>query len=133
MEETNFMQEMIKAVGPVILVIVPAMVTWGLAELSRWIRSKTKNENVNYAMDQVSSTITTIVAELQQTVREAMADGKITKEEAEKIKAIAMQKVTAQVPLATQKLAKLAVNSLDDYISSRIEQEVLYLKNGRYA
>ncbi len=38
-------EELVKVLTPILVTVVGGVTTWILAELSRWIRTKTKNEN----------------------------------------------------------------------------------------
>ena len=79
-----------------------------------------------------SDLITTTTDAFQQTVveeaKKALADGKWTKEEQERIKQQAIDAVMKQIPPAVKKSAELAVTSVEWYVSNSIEQGVLWQK-----
>ena len=120
--------DLLKTLAPIFALVISALVSWGLAELSRYIRSKTKNENALKAMEDISALVRTTVSEVGQTFQKASADGKITREEALSMKTLAILKVKDQIPPLVEKHALLAVNNLNDFIAARIEREVVKLK-----
>ena len=120
--------EILQVLAPIIISIVGILASWGLAELSKYIRSKTRNENALSALDDISNLVRSTVSEVGQTFTKAAADGKITRAEALSMKTEAIQKVKAQIPPMVEKNALLAVNSLEKFIASRIEREVVKLK-----
>ena len=120
--------DLLKTLAPVLVSVIGILVSWGLAELSRYIRSKTKNENALKAMEDISALVRTTVSEVGQTFQKASADGTITRDEGIKMKNIAIAKVKVQIPPLVEKHALLAVNNLNDFIASRIEREVVKSK-----
>lgn len=120
--------EMLQVLAPIIVSVVGILVSWGLAELSMFIKSQTKNENALKAMEDINSLVKATVSEVGQTFEKAAEDGKITKEEGIEMKRIAIQKVKNQIPPLVEKHALLAVNSLEDFISTRIEREIVKSK-----
>ena len=121
--------DLLKTLAPVLVSVIGILVSWGLAELSRYIRNKTKNENALTAMQDISALVRTTVSEVGQTFQKASADGKITREEGLSMKVDAVLKVKAQIPPLVEKHALLAVNNLERFIASRIEREVVKLKS----
>lgn len=121
--------ELLKTLSPIVVSVVAILVSWALAELSKFIRSKTKNENALKALNDISGLVKATVSEIGQTFQKASADGKITQAEAVLMKRQAIQKVKAQVPPLVEKHALLAVNSLENFISARIEREVVKAKS----
>jgi len=120
--------ELLQTLAPVLVSVIGILVSWGLAELSRYIRNKTKNENALKAMEDISALVRTTVSEVGQTFQKASADGTITRDEGIKMKNIAIAKVKVQIPPLVEKHALLAVNNLNDFIASRIEREVVKSK-----
>ena len=122
-----------QALIPVGGTIIITLVSWGLLEAKNWIKSKTNNEKVNDAVGHVCHTVETVVADLEQTVakyyKENNEDGKLSKDQAKALKNMAEAKVNALIPQAIADTAALAVNSLQDLISAKIEKAVLEMKN----
>ena len=113
---------------PIIATIATALVPILLNAGARYLKTKTDNEKVHAALDQFNDLVYTTVMELEQTVRVALSDGKLTQEEKDKIKAIAMSKVKGQLPEFMGNQLKTVVHDLDDYISSKIEAYVSEMK-----
>lgn len=124
--------EAIKIIAPVLGTILTGLVSWGVVELTKFVRTKTKNEAVNDAVTHICYTIETTVSALNQTMvqglKKASVDGKLTQEETNKLKTLAMVKVQALIPEVMQKTAELAVTSFNDFVVSKIEQEVGFQK-----
>ena len=122
-----------QALIPVGGAIITTLVSWGLLEAKNYIKSKTQNETVNDAVGHVCHTVETVVADLEQTVaagyKNMNTDGKLTKDQATALKNIAMDRVKNQIPQAIADTAALAVNSLEELISSKIEKAVLEMKS----
>ena len=121
--------DLIKWLAPVLVSVVGILVSWGLAELSGYIRSKTRNENVRMAVDDLCAIVRTTVSEVGETFQKAASDGKPTREEGIEMKNLAIAKVKVQIPPLVEKHALLAVNDLEKFISARIEREVVKLKS----
>ena len=117
-------EEFMKILAPIAVTLIGALVSWGLAEASRWIKSRTRNENALAALEDVSALVRTTVSEVGQTFQVAAADGKFTADEGKQMKSLAIEKVKAQIPPMVGKHALFAVNNLNDFIASRIEREV---------
>jgi len=115
-------------------VAVPTASKFGLD----WLRSKIKNEQVNHELARLNEVISTVVAEIEQTGKvefeKAKADGKVTQEElaeiASSLKEKATSKVKAIVGEESPKLLSAALSGfkVEDYISAKIEEQVLKLK-----
>lgn len=115
--------------------IVGTLATWGLVLFRSWIKAKVASiqdkqlrEGVEHAMGRLDFIASTIVADINQRVKLARADGKLTPEEAAKIKTIALARVKAQIPPYLAETLASAVQDLDRYISAKIEQQVLVQK-----
>ena len=123
-------EELVKVLAPILVTVVGGVTTWILAELSRWIRTKTKNENALAAIEDIVALVRTTVSEVGQTVQAAAADGKFTPEERNEMKALAMSKAKAQIPPVVERNAIRMINTVDDFIAARIEREVAKAKRG---
>jgi hypothetical protein len=120
--------EVVKALAPVVGTLMMGVSSMVLLWLKNYIKAKTNNALVENALTRISNTVETAVAHVGQTVvkglREAAEDGKLTKEDAIKVKRMAMDMVRLQMPDAIIEHAKLGVESLDMFISTKIEQAV---------
>jgi hypothetical protein len=123
-----FFAVFVSSFAPVLGTIMTGLVSWGAIEITKYIRTKTKNEAAHNAISQICHTVETTVVELNQTMVPAMqkaaTDGKITKEEAEELKDLAMERINNQIPIAMKQTANLAVNSVSALISGEIEKAV---------
>lgn len=112
--------------------LVTGLVSLALMGLKNYVKIKTDNALVENALTRISNTVQTVVDSLEQTVvaelRSASSDGKLTKEDAAKIKQKAMNTVMAQLPGAIVSAAELGVNDVRVLVESKIEQAVLKSK-----
>lgn len=124
----NFIAIFVSSFAPVLGTIITGLVSWGVVEITKYVRQKTKSESANEAVSQICQIAQTTVAELNQTMVPAMqkaaADGKITKEDALHLKKLAVEKINKQIPGAIEQSAKLAVNSVSALIEMQIEKAV---------
>ena len=122
----------INTLAPVFATVISGLVSWGLLELSKYVRTKTKNEAINDAMSHICHTVDTTVKDLAQTtvkeLKAASADGRLSKEDAMRIKTTAATRVRSQVNDKIQKTAAKGVTSLSDMIEAKVEKAVLELK-----
>lgn len=131
----NFLELLIpifvNAVLPIGGTLLTGLVSWGLIELNKKVRAKTKNEIVSAAMTRITHTVETTVKDLEQTlvpeIKKVLKDGKLTAEEGKKLKATAIATVKAQLPVEVKKAAYSAVNSLTDMIGAKINGAVFDL------
>ena len=114
------MELLIAALIPTFGTILSGLASWAMIELSKYIRTKTKNEMVTGAVEVLTSTTSNVVHDLQQSVVEGMkaasADGKLSKEDMVMIKDNALAKVKAQIPAEVAKTATKAMVSIDDFV-----------------
>jgi hypothetical protein len=124
----NFLSLFMNAILPVLGTILSGLVTWGAAAGTNYVRQKTKNEAAVNAMERISHTAQTVVDNLNQTLvpamKEAAEDGRLSSDDIARLKNTALNNVKSQVPEAVQTAATLAVNSVRDLISAKIEQAV---------
>ena len=123
----------INTLAPVFGTVLSGLASWGLIELSKYVRTKTKNEAINEAISHVCHTVDTTVTDLAQTtvkeLKAASAGGKLTLTDAQRVRATAIARIKSQVPAAIQKTAAKGVTSLSDMIEAKIEKAVLELKS----
>lgn len=115
-------------IGPYIVSIIGIMTTIIVARLASYVKTKTTNSKVEFAIDRVSHTVDTVVASLTQTVissmKEASIDGKLTKEDAEKVKADATKNILKIINSDVVDVAKTYFGDFDVFLSNKIEQAV---------
>jgi len=114
--------------APVIVTVVGGLVSWGIAEGTRYLRAKTRNEVLGAALAQVGNITQSVVSDLEETMKKGMAartqDGKLTMAEAKALKEAALSRINNQLPAKLEKAARAGVNDLDQYIQGRIEEAV---------
>ncbi len=119
-------------------VIIPMLIAGG-KYLVAWLKLKTeqiskqvKNENVKQYVSLLNGVVVDVVSELNQTtvdgLKAASSDGKLTKEDADKIKNEAFSKVLTILGSKGKDALKLLYEDVDALIKSRIERTVRYLK-----
>ncbi len=116
--------ELMQIIVPAVTTVVGLLVAWGLAELRKYIKTKTTNEASIQAFDTVSDLIQSTVASINQTTRKAFADGKLTENEKKALKESAAAIILNQIPAATKSVLERSVNDITEYINHRIEQTV---------
>ena len=130
--ESSFVTDLITMAAPYAASIITGLISWGLYEISKYVRSKTKNELALTALDQISATVETTVKDLQQTLvpalKQAAADGVISKADAQGLKAAAVLRVKNQLQPKVIKNAEVLISDVDALIQSLIEKNVLDLK-----
>lgn len=128
----NFIADILPGLVTVAGTVITGLISWGLLSAGQYVKTKTGNLMVEYAMTRVSHTAETVVAGLSQTMaaelRAAAADGKLTKEDAFLLRTRALTEVKAQLPAVVKKYAGMGVKSLDTLIRGKIEQAVLNQK-----
>jgi 23S rRNA maturation-related 3'-5' exoribonuclease YhaM len=122
---------LITIAAPVVVSILTGLVGWGFVLLRTYIKTKTDSVIINDALERVTNTAETVVRDLEQTVvpyyvRENKG-GKLTHEQQDALKKMAIRKVTDQIPEALD-IAGSVMASVKDLIDSKIESAVLGLK-----
>lgn len=116
-----------------VLPLLGLLASWGAVELTKLIKAKTKNEALAGALTRLNDVVFGVVKELNQTIvaglKDANADGKVTKEEADQIKANALAKVKSYIgPKGIDEILFVLglkdESALDAFISSKVEAAV---------
>lgn len=116
---------------PAITTIAGILVTWGLAELRKLIKTKTDNAAATQAFDVVADLVQSSVTSINQTARKGFEDGKLSQAEKVAFKKQAKDLVLGQLPKATKKILDKSLADLEVYVDNRIEQTVVYENRGR--
>ncbi len=124
----EILQGLITSMLPTIITLMSGLFSWGLIELTKYIRTKTKNEAVNDAVSHICHTVDTTVKEIAQTTAKEFGSGKLSKDAKLALKALAINKIREQTPDVIIKTAGMAVNSVSGFIEAKIEKAVLELK-----
>lgn len=122
------MEELYNTIAAGLITIVGALVSWGVAELTRYIRAHTKNEHARAAMHEVGELAESVVRNLEQEFKRAGADGKLTPEEIQAIKRTACERTMKAIPGVTQKALNMGVGALVEYIGGQVESKVFKVK-----
>ena len=116
-------------IAPVALTLVTGLGSLGMVYLNRWLKVKAGGESVSAVNEVVGAVVNELGATLAKDIRAAAADGKLTRQEAQDIKALAVTRVKAQLPNTVARAAGKAVGDLSDYIAGKIEEKVREAKN----
>ena len=115
---------LLPGVGTLVSVLASLVLVW----VKKYVKTKTDNILVENALTRISNTTETVVASLGQTVaqslKEAAADGKLTKDEAAELRDKAYTSVMALLPEVLKQQATLGVADLNQLIFAKIEQAV---------
>jgi hypothetical protein len=97
METSKLFELVVQYLAPVILTAAASALTWLFAQLALKAQAQWQQSKWGAAVSQLALLAKLAVAEVEATLRpllkEATADGKLTKEEAEKLKAAALAKL----------------------------------------
>jgi nucleoid-associated protein YejK len=126
----EILKQLMSIIAPTVVTAVGVVLTWGLNELRRFVRGRTDNEAIDFSFKQFNFIATGAVKKAEQEMKKYAADGKITKEEAAKIKDTVFNEVKKQIPERTEVMLRRGVNDLDDLINTRIE-EIVYNEKER--
>lgn len=126
--ETSLLTQVIDILAPAAFGLLLALVSWALAELTRYVRSRTQSEAVNGAIARVCHMTETTVAEINQlmvdNLRAAAADGKIDRAEIAALRDSAILRVKQQLTPQVLDLARQGVADLNEFIGARVERAV---------
>lgn len=120
--------EIMAIVVPAAVTVVGALVSWGLAELTRYIRMRTKSEAAERAMQQITELANNVVQELEVSARARSADRKLTAEEGRQLKDEAVRRIKRQLPDAVEAAARGGVNDLRSFLGGKVEEAVTVQK-----
>jgi hypothetical protein len=114
--------------APLLATLLVTLISWGVYELKKYVKSKTDNQLFINAVDSIGEAAESSVHDIKVMVDEMKADGKFTKEEAEAVKAEALARTKAILSEQTIKVAAKTIADLDSYIAGKIEKEVAATK-----
>lgn len=129
-------ETILAAIVPTVLpgagALVMGLVSLALVSVKNYVTAKTNNVLAENALTRITHTAETVVASLNQTVvqglKDASADGKLSKDEAVNVKNQAIDTIKAQLPEAIKQNAGLGINDLEQFITAKIEQAVGHTK-----
>ena len=127
----EIVSNIMEIITPALITTIGILVSWGLNELRKFVKSKTDSGTVDVAFKQFNKIANGAVLRAEQSMKIYGADGKITKAEAKQIKDNVFRDVKSQLPASTEILLKKVVNNLDSLIDTKIESEVYKIKQNK--
>ena len=133
---TNLLTNILQSV----IVILGALIAVATNKVINYLETKTKNiketntkQLANQALNDLNEIIKKNVgaaqATLVQVAKEANEDGKLTKEDGDKIKEAVCIKIKSQLSDLNRQYIAKEIKNLDNYISSMVEYYLAQLKN----
>lgn len=118
----------------VVSIIVTALASWGVAELTRLINSKIKDANAKEMLSSAVTTVSDVVKQVYQTYVEALKGQNAFTAEAQK-EALAKALETIEAVLPEKVKAYLTDNfgNMEAWLTTQIEAAIYSLKNGQKA
>jgi hypothetical protein len=133
--EPTFLMVLVNQLAPLFAAVIAGLTAVALARFNKWIRTKTDSEEVLTTMDSVYQIVDVTVADANATIvaglKEAAADGKITKEEAEEIRDSVFSQVKNNITPKSSKILSKVIGDLDTYLMSLIEKLVQEAKQNQ--
>lgn len=109
-----------------------AYIIYFVNKLIIYLKQKTKSEELTNALNQVNKLAETTVKSIEQTaakeIREAVKDGKVTKDELKKLSNKAFEEIIKSLSPEYLNVLENGMGNIDIYVTNLIEQKVLELK-----
>lgn len=109
-----------------------AYIIYFVNKLIIYLKQKTKSEELTNALNQVNKLAETTVKSIEQTaakeIREAVKDGKVTKDELKKLSNKAFEEIIKSLSPEYLSVLENGMGNIDMYVTNLIEQKVLELK-----
>ena len=123
-----------EVVFSVVSIIVTALASWGVTELTRLINSKIKDANAKEMLSSAVTTVSDVVKQVYQTYVEALKGQNAFTAEAQK-EALAKALETIEAVLPEKVKAYLTDNfgNMEAWLTTQIEAAIYSLKNGQKA
>jgi hypothetical protein len=123
---------LVEIFGPLVASVVSAILIWLLSEIARQVRARTNNELAVSAIDRLTHTVATTVMEMEQTIvptmKKAASDGKLSREDVNILRDMALARVKNRLQPSVQKQAARVVADIDGLLQGKIEQLVYSMK-----
>lgn len=117
----------------VLVSLLGAGLTWLSKKSADYIQKKIENENLSQLLTQVNEVVfTSVNAALQEQVeeiKERSKDGKLSKEEAKRIKENVVNKILSKLSDGTVEQLDEVFGDVKSYIKDKVEAEVKKAKN----
>lgn len=128
MTEQTLSQQLLAIIIPFAATALSILTTWALYELKKWIRTKTGSVELEDSMIVLENVIQGVVTEINETLKEVGADGKLSPEDARLLKSRALKTIGRQLPPATKKVLEKNIANLGNFVSGKVEVAVLSSK-----
>ena len=129
---TNILQSVIVILGALIAVATNKVINY-LETKTKSIKETNTKQLANQALNDLNEIIKKNVgaaqATLVQVAKEANEDGKLTKEDGDKIKEAVCIKIKSQLSDLNRQYIAKEIKNLDNYINSMVEYYLAQLKN----
>ena len=117
--------------------IVSVLLTYTIHRLSTYIKTKTNNEKMNYALSLIDNILTVAVKQMEQTSKKqlikASKNGKLTASQKRILRHKAVDIALCSLTYATQKEVMKVIPDLRDYAFSKVEGIVHDIKISKYS
>lgn len=113
-----------EALAPILMTLLVTLVSWGVYELRKYVKSKTDNQMMWNACDAIGEAATAVVADLQVMVDNLKKDDSFSKADAEEVKKLAIQRTKAILSDRTLRMATRMIGDIDSLISGKVEEQV---------
>lgn len=135
MEKSALLEIFVKYIVPSLATLMASGAAWALGHLALWLKSKTQATKTQLALVQLAYLAELVVVDIEATIRPTLKsvaeDGHLSKEDAEKIKAIAVERLFALAKergfVEAQKLLESMAPSAATFLSGLVERAVAKL------
>jgi hypothetical protein len=118
----NVLTIIVNGLAPILI----ALVGWGTAEVAKYMRAKTKDENLNTVLMALQDAVSNVVTDIQHTQVQSLKDtGKFTADIGVSVKSKAMRSVLNTLTPSIMNMANKYINNLESYVSSAIEAKLV--------
>ena len=125
-------EELMLKLGATLIPIIGTLVAGLVSIFIGWLRNKINTDKYGKYLDWTEEIVHNVVFDLQQSIvedlKEASEDGRLTNEEAESIKSLAVEKIKNQIPSYIFEYLSKGFSDVDDMIGSYIEKTVYEMK-----
>jgi len=128
MDDKSMVDQLMAIVLPAGLSAVSIILTWLLYELRNWVKKKTDSQALDDSLAVLGQVIQNTVTQINETVKEAAADGVVSHAEAVQLKSMAIERISRQIPPGTKKILQAGIDNLDDFVSGQIEVALISTK-----
>lgn len=118
----------------VVSIIVTALASWGVTELTRLINSKIKDANAKEMLSSAVTTVSDVVKQVYQTYVEALkGQNAFTAEAQKEALAKALETIEAVLPEKVKAYLTNNFGNMEAWLTTQIEAAIYSLKNGQKA